>query len=111
PGVPGNDASIARELAERVGVAHEYLVVEATAEPRERFLERFLVAGEGRIDSLGGYVDGFDIWKRLYDAGVEGIVRGDEAFGWKPVRTERDVRDSVRLTLLEDILGTRAAQA
>lgn len=107
---PGNDARIARELAERLGVEHEYLVVEATSEPRERFLERFLVAGEGRVDSIGGYVDGFDVWKRLREAGVEGVIRGDEAFGWKRSRTELDVRESVQLTLLEDIFGVRAAR-
>lgn len=106
----GNDARVARDLAERLGVEHDYFVVEATAEPRERFLERFLVAGEGRVDAMGGYVDGFAVWKRLYDAGVEGVIRGDEAFGWKAVRSDADVLESVHLTTLEDVCGTRAAR-
>ncbi len=107
---PGNDARIARELAERLGVDHDYFVVEATTEPRERFLERYLVAGEGRADAMGGYVDGFAVWQRLYSAGVEGVIRGDEAFGWKAVRSEADVRESVQLTTLEDVCGEQAAR-
>jgi len=107
---PGSDARIARELAERLGVEHDYFVVEATTEPRERFLERFLVAGEGRADAIGGYVDGFAVWQRLYAAGAEGVIRGDEAFGWKAVRNETDVRESVHLTTLEDVCGERAAR-
>ena len=107
---PGNDARIARELAERLGVDHDYFVVEATKEPRDRFLERFLVAGEGRADAMGGYVDGFAVWQRLHDGGVEGVIRGDEAFGWKDVRGEADVRESVHLTTLEDVCGERAAR-
>ncbi|HEX6994647.1 MAG TPA: asparagine synthase-related protein [Gammaproteobacteria bacterium] len=106
----GNDARIARELAERLGVEHDYFVVEATTEPRERFLERFLVAGEGRVDAMGGYMDGFAVWRQLYAAGVEGVIRGDEAFGWKTVQSDAGVRESVHLTTLDDVCGERAAR-
>lgn len=99
---PGNDARIARALAERLNVEHDFYAVEPSSEPRERLLERFLTAGEGRIGAIGGYLDGFDVWKSLYERGAEGVIRGDEAFGWKPVRSELDVRSSVQLTMLAD---------
>ena len=104
---PGNDASVARALAKRLNVEHEYLPIELSREPSERLVERFLTAGEGRVDALSGYMDGFEVWKRLFERGVAGVIRGDEAFGWKRVRTELDVRDSIRLTLLKDYFPGR----
>lgn len=102
------DAYIARAVAEQVGVEHEFLPVERAGRSPRALLRRFFAAGEGRVAALSGYLDGFDVWNALTEQGVEGIIRGDEAFGWKPVTGERDVRHKVRMTLLEDIFDAQA---
>jgi hypothetical protein len=50
-------------------------------EPAETIINRFLLNGEGRTDQLSGYMDGFKIWKTLFEEGFHGIIRGDEGFG------------------------------
>jgi hypothetical protein len=49
------------------------------------------------------------MWAHLANSGVDGIIRGDEAFGgfgWSPVRSERDVRLGLGLGLLSDVPST-----
>jgi len=106
------DAVVARAVADRVGVEHAFFPVELSdaASPRT-VLDRFFAAGEGRVAALSGYLDGFAVWQTLSEQEVDGIVRGDEAFGWKPVASERDVRHKVSFTVLEDIVDERARSA
>jgi len=49
-------------------------------------LTRFVAANEGRNDEIAGYLDGFALWRDLARAGVQGVIRGDEAMGgrWVP---------------------------
>ena len=106
------DAFVARAVAARVGVEHAFFPVELSgvASPHA-VMERFFAAGEGRVAALSGYLDGFAVWQTLAEQGVEGIIRGDEAFGWKPVASERDVRHKVHFTVLEDFVDERARAA
>jgi hypothetical protein len=97
-----SDAWVARELASEVGVEHEYLETDLSDEPAERILDRFLLAGEGRVDNLSGYTDGFAIWKRLYERGCEAILRGDEAFGCHAVENDQQVYKNMSLVVLDD---------
>jgi hypothetical protein len=95
---PGTDAYVARELAARLGVKHEYMPTDMTNENPQRVLERFLAAGDGRLDHVAGYTDGFDLWRRLNHNKVAGIVRGDHGFGRKGVSSYRECRLIVGLT-------------
>ncbi len=104
-----SDAWVAREVAQRFGVEHEYLETDRTDEAIEIVLDRFLAAGEGRTDHIAGYMDGFALWKRLHDAGCQGILRGDEAFGWKPVNTSYGVVRSVGMMRLSDYRNMQAS--
>jgi hypothetical protein len=99
---PGNDALIAAELAAELRVAHLFFSTDLCTEPRERLMQRYLAAGEGRVTHISGYLDGFKIWKTLYDEGVEGVIRGDEAMGSMYVRNEYGARYTANLTLLTD---------
>ena len=76
-----NDAYVARALAKHYNIDHYYFHTDISDEPIEEIFRRFLVAGEGRIDHISGYMDGFRIWKHLYESGYHGIIRGDMAFG------------------------------
>ncbi len=98
----GNDAHIARRLADRFRTDHRYFVVDASPEPAERILDRFIRNGEGCIDHLAGYLDGFVVWRQLHDEGVGGVIRGDEGFGWVSRKTADEVRKGVGLRLCAD---------
>src|SRR5690606_8098190 len=78
-----SDAWIARELAHATGAQHRYFELDADAafESHDELVQRFIVAGDGRVASISGYLDGFRLWKTLLDEGVQGVIRGDEAFG------------------------------
>lgn len=91
----GNDAKVAKDLAHSIGVQHEYYHTDISSEPIETIIDRFLFCSEGRIDHIGGYMDGMEIWKRFYDDNITGVIRGDEGFGWNPVSSELTVRTSV----------------
>ena len=78
----GNDAAVAREIADALGVSNDYHPTDVTQEPIDDVLDRFVRLGEGRIDHLSAYMDGFAMWKSLFEDGVEGLFRGDEGLGW-----------------------------
>lgn len=97
-----NDAYVAKALAEHFDVEHKYFETDISNEPIEKIFNRFFMAGEGRIDQISAYMDGFKIWKLLFEEGISGIIRGDEGFGWRPVLTSHDVRRSVGVNLSSD---------
>lgn len=91
----GNDAQVAAELARSFGLRHAYYHTDISPEPIETVINRYLVCSEGRIDHLGGYADGMEIWRKLHDENIEGVIRGEQGFGWHQVTSEL----SVKLTL------------
>jgi hypothetical protein len=99
-----NDACIASMVAEALGFENRFFATDLASEPRDKLIRRFLVSGEGRIASISPFVDGFGVWKTLRDEGVEGAIRGDEAFGSFFVRNEYEARFPAKLTLLTDFL-------
>ncbi|HEX5049945.1 MAG TPA: hypothetical protein VFX89_22720 [Gammaproteobacteria bacterium] len=104
-GEQGNDALIARTVAEVFGVGNRFFPVDLSSEARAALIQRFLVAGEGRVARISGYLDGFRIWKTLFEEGTDGIIRGDEAFGSILVRSSRAVRYTASVTLLSDFFA------
>lgn len=99
---PGNDGRIARTLARSLGVRHRHFPLEPRADAADVVLARFVAAGEGRVARISGYVDGFRLWRTLFEEGCRGVIRGDEAFGSIPVRSEYAARWTAALTLLDD---------
>lgn len=98
----GNDAFVARTLARSFAVPHRYFAITTARESPDVVLDRFVSAGEGRVDRISGYVDGFQVWKTLFDEGREGVIRGDEAFGSVPVNSPYAARQATSLTTLAD---------
>ena len=96
------DALVARELAGKYQVQHEYFETDLSDEPVETIFQRFLVAGEGRTDHISGYMDGFAIWKHLYESGCHGVIRGDEAFGCYAVRDSSQVYKNMGMRVVSD---------
>lgn len=78
------DAQIARKIANNLNLPNVYFYTDSNDDENNSMrliLERFLKNGEGRIDHVGGYTDGFKIWKDLFESDIRGIIRGDEVFG------------------------------
>lgn len=100
---PGSDAVVAAELAARVGVENRFLEIDPGPDGFAVVLDRFVAAGEGRIDAIGGYTDGFALWRRLGDGGGQGIIRGDQPFGSGATTTEADVRRRLGLPRWDDL--------
>ena len=108
-GLKGNDATVAKSLADAVGAPHEYYPTDLTDEPAEKVIDRFVLMGEGRTDHLSAHMDGFAMWKALFEAGVHGEIRGDEGIGWtKPfISTDSLVRRSIEFPLCSDYRNLR----
>jgi hypothetical protein len=66
-------------------------------------VSRFILNGEGRIDHISGYLDGFGIWKDIHESGKVGIIRGDESFGWHPAYSEEEVIETIGIKWLSEI--------
>ncbi|HEV8507568.1 MAG TPA: asparagine synthase-related protein [Chitinophagaceae bacterium] len=98
----GNDAYVARELAATLNVSHRYYHTDLSKEPIERIINRFVLLGEGRIDHVAAYMDGFEIWKTLFEEGIKGTIRGDESFGWLRTSSALGVKISTGCALCSD---------
>src|SRR5690606_18737307 len=96
---------VARAVAAAAAVPHRFFDIEPRGAEPATVLERFLAVGEGRVARISGYVDGFNVWKALFDEGYEGVIRGDEAFASIPVGSPYAVRHSVSLTTLDDFFS------
>lgn len=76
-----NDVYIAKLLAKHFSLDHQYFETDISNEPIEKIFDRFIMAGEGRIDHIAGYADGFKIWKTMFENKIFGSIRGDQACG------------------------------
>ena len=106
-----NDAQVARKVARTLGVAHRFIAIEPGGTDPEVVLRRFLALGEGRVDRLSGYVDGFRVWQTLFDEGFDGAIRGDHAFGSPLMRSAYAVRAKASLTTLTDYFAANEIEA
>ncbi len=99
---PKNDAFVAQKLSKALNVPHKYYYTDVSTESIEKILDRFIVNGEGRIDHISAYLDGFKIWEILHNENIQGIIRGDEGFGWNKVSSPLTTRLAVGLSLCSD---------
>lgn len=104
---PGNDAEVAAQVASYYNIGNIYLENDPSDEPINQVVDRFLRAGEGRIDHIAAYLDGMATWSMLFNRGICGTIRGDQAFGLPPVSDELGTRLGARLTLLDDLGNLR----
>lgn len=98
----GNDAKVAKDVADALGVRNKFYPTNISEEPIARVIDRFLFLVEGRSNNLTGYMDGMKIWKDLVEDGVRGIIKGDVYIGWLPVSSATMVRLQVGCPLCSD---------
>jgi len=97
-----NDAEVAKKVAAHFKVDHEYLFLDIDKHTIAEDIDRFIIAGEGRIDHIAGYVDGLKIWKQLFEKGFYGAIRGDKAFWPYKVNSEKHSRQMNGMLLYSD---------
>lgn len=79
--VKGSDIQIAKALSSKFDLPHTIFYLKNENIPSQEILDRFLKYGEGRVDHISGYLDGFELWKRIQQSGITSIIRGDHNFG------------------------------
>lgn len=97
-----SDTFIAKKLASYFNLENTFYELDIRNQSLEKIFNRFFVCGEGRIDHISGYIDGFNIWKNLYEMGIKGIIRGDNGMGWKRVYSDFDVRNTIEIPMCSD---------
>ena len=93
---------LARELADACDVPHRYYTLPETPEDVGEVFDRFVTAGEGRIDHVSGYIDGFGVFADLANSNVNGLIRVDEGFGWRPVGSPAAVWEVIGTPTIDD---------
>jgi hypothetical protein len=78
---PLSDACIARLVARRFHVEHDYAFLDDGPRDGGAALQRFVEVSEGGTDEFAGYVDGCDLWSGLFASGLSGVIRGDDPIG------------------------------
>ncbi len=74
------DVYIAAKVANYFNVHNQFYSLDQDNLTKEELLDRFLFIGEGRIDTIVAYIDGFKMWKQIFEDNIHGIIRGDHCF-------------------------------
>lgn len=105
---PNTDAFVAAQVAARLGLDHRYIATHDSNEPSETIINRFILASEGRVDHLEGYLDGLVNFRALAAEGIEVMIRGDTCFGgprWAPAESDLAMRRTISLLLCGEIVN------
>ena len=105
----GSDGAVSKGLADALGVSNDHYPTDFTGEQMDKVLDRFVRLGEGRVDHLSAYMDGFAMWKAMFEDGVQGLIRGDEGLGWgmPKIPMAATVRIGVGCALCSDFRNLR----
>lgn len=102
---PDNDCFLAAETARESDVRHLAFEVDqayASGNTLDYITQRFLVSMEGRVHNFWPSLN-LESWTELKELGYSGLIRGDEGFGWMPVKSEVEARACVGIVLPSDI--------
>lgn len=98
-----SDAYVAQLLADKTGSRHTFYPTDSRDDKPARTIERFLLAGEGRVDHISAYMDGMEMWRCFVEEEqINGVFRGDVVFHPFKVLTERFVRYRLGCTYCSD---------
>lgn len=106
----GSDVAVAARVAGALGLDHRHLVATPATGRIEDLLRHFILVTEGRHDHING-LQSLATSAVIREAPADGIVRGDECFGWKHAATPFAVRQSMDLLLCRDISNFRGRLA
>ena len=104
------DAYVAQALAKELQTQHHFFKTDQNNLDFDSVVDRFIEAGEGRVDHIQTHTDGLAMWSEIAAKGFVGVVRADEVFGWLPVQNELDARLSVGFNNLNDFANLKSAE-
>ncbi|MEZ4826767.1 MAG: hypothetical protein R3C61_10820 [Bacteroidia bacterium] len=84
-----SDAYVARSLTEHFNLPFRFFTLDAKVS-FETLFNRFFTASDGRTDHIAGYSDGLDLWRQLFESGVEGMLRADQVYETKNIHSIED---------------------
>ncbi|MEZ4774693.1 MAG: hypothetical protein R3D00_16025 [Bacteroidia bacterium] len=80
-----SDAYVAKSLTEHFNLPFRFFSLDNSQVSFHELFRRFLIASEGRTDHIAGYSDGLDLWKQLFESGIEGMLRADQVYETKNI--------------------------
>ncbi|MEZ4849785.1 MAG: hypothetical protein R3B93_14455 [Bacteroidia bacterium] len=101
--IPYTDGYIGSQLARHFGISHSYHPIQQSTDTIEKTLGKFMEQGEGRTEGFSAYIDGFQLWEKLFEQGYSGYIRGDQPYAGDWARNVFEVREGSMMLLLEDI--------
>ncbi len=107
---PRSDAHVAVQLARHAGLDHRYLVTDHPEGNAEAVVDAFIATHGGTTESLFSYLDGMAMWRGFARDGVQGILRGDQGFGFS-ARPVKDAQIAVGLLLPQDLFPEAEVEA
>lgn len=100
--IKDNDAFIAKQLADKIKVENKFYESYNPNVSVKEVFNRYLVNSEGRIDHIGGYLDGMQMWKEFFENKHETLIRGEELLGLYEPASYLDARRASGVTILSD---------
>jgi hypothetical protein len=97
-----SEINIARRISKISNLPHRTIYIQNNSESVDSILEEYLKYGEGRVDHILGYVDGFGIWKEFQDSGIDFVIRGDQGFGRKTLKNDVLARKVIGCEFIKD---------
>ena len=106
-----NDAFLASAISQHFGVPNTYFSTDRSDESFDILFHRFLLAGEGRLEHIGGYMDGFKIWATLFNRQYAGSIRGDQALRWTKVYVEDQIYPTLGINTINSFRNLEAMKS
>ncbi|GGF46923.1 hypothetical protein [Echinicola rosea] len=98
-----SDVGIAKRLTDRFKLDHDIYTLDEPALKPQFILDEFLKYGEGRVDHMYGYLDGFKLWKSFARKNIHTVIRGDHNFGRYKSPSEKMVRKAIGCEFISDV--------
>ena len=99
-----SDADIAHKLARKYSLNWKYFHTNYKSERPEDFFDLFLSLGEGRLDNVERFSDGFNMWQNLFEQKYQVVIIGSEGFrSQNYYKNEKFILLQKRLILIKDI--------
>lgn len=102
-----SDAYVAREITKVFNLPFRFFSLDNANVSFKDTFERFLIASEGRTDHIAGYSDGLELWKQLFESGIEGMLRADQVYETKNIKTPEDTIKVNGITSLDQFSNTK----
>ncbi|MEM7293422.1 MAG: hypothetical protein AAF420_08530, partial [Pseudomonadota bacterium] len=79
---PKGDNWIAERVSRKLNTRHQLYPLDSAINVQniDVIIDRFLRNSEGQVDHISSYMDGFKLWKDIFESNYHGVIRGDVAF-------------------------------